>query len=612
MPLPTHFTEELRARTPIATLVGRSVRLVRSGKQWKGCCPFHGEKTPSFYVYDDGYHCFGCGAHGDAISFVMQSQGLVFMDAVRQLAAEAGLSVPQASPEAAEAEQRRLNVVEVLEAAQAHYRRKLDLPEGRAARDYLLGRGLTAETIARFGLGWAGERGGLTAQLNRQGIDSGQLEAAGLIRRDDATDRPYELFGHRVMFPIRDRRGTLISFGGRTLGIGQPKYVNGPETAVFSKRRTLYGLDLARIDMRNGGTLIVVEGYMDVIAVAQAGFSTAVAPLGTALTDEQLGELWRVSPCPVLCFDGDAAGQRAAGRAMELALPLLTAERTLKFATLPAGEDPDSLVCKGGASALQAVLSKAQPPVDAVYEMLRAQVGEATPEQRAALQSRLVEAAGRVADKALAREYKNSLLDRFYASRRRPLQRPLKQAPSRNGWQMAPAAGLRFPRPLLQQNDTVTERLRILTAIMLRHPALLRDVVVAYDALPLDARLAHLRKAIATWAESAETLDSADLINHLRTSGFEDDVAYVLAEANMPLPACAKLEAMPAEAESGWWHIFGFLNVEQLKEEVALARADADRNLTADTERRLRALVEAFDKVRSGEPDGVDQTDSDF
>ncbi len=340
MALPASFTDELRARTPIAAVIGRRVRLVRSGKQWKGCCPFHGEKSPSFHVYHDHYHCFGCGAHGDAITFVMQSYGLGFIEAVGQLAAEAGLEVPKASPEAAEAERRRLDVVGVLEAVQRHYQRRLALPEGRAARDYLFGRGLTGETIERFGLGWAGERGGLIAEMLLQKIDLAQLEEAGLIRRDEATDRPFELFSNRVIFPIRDRRGVVISFGGRTLGTGQPKYVNGPETRVFSKRRTLYGLDLARNDLRNGGVLVVVEGYMDVIAAAQAGFTGAVAPLGTALTTEQIEELWRVTPCPVLCFDGDSAGARAAARAMDLALPMLTPERSLRIRHVADGGGP--------------------------------------------------------------------------------------------------------------------------------------------------------------------------------------------------------------------------------------------------------------------------------
>jgi DNA primase len=637
MALPASFLDELRTRTPLPALIGRRVRLARSGKQWKGCCPFHGEKSPSFYVYDDGYHCFGCGAHGDALTFVMQSQGLSFIEAVGQLAAEAGLEVPRPTPEAAEAERRRLDIVGVLELVKAHYRRRLGLPEGRLARDYLLGRGLTEETIARFGLGWAGERGALTAELSRQGVDIAQLTDAGLIRSDEETGRTFELFSQRVMFPILDRRGVIISFGGRILGAGQPKYVNGPETSVFSKRRNLFGLNLARDGVRNGGTLIVVEGYMDVIATAQAGFTAAVAPLGTALTNEQLEELWRVSPSPVLCFDGDAAGIRAAARAMELALPMLTPERTLKFATVPAGDDPDSLVRKGGAASFQAVLDAARSPSDALYDIVRSEVGDATPEQRAALRSRLVEASGRIGDKSLGAEYRHVLLDRFFASRSRPASGFAANGASRGGslrggqWggqrdgqrdgqrsvqrdnrrgQLGIQNGPRIPRPVLHHDNTASERARILTAILLRHPSLLNDVALAYNALPMDATLARLRDSIEHWASAAETLDSAGLMDHLTKSGFEHDVQRVLAGAPMPLPACASAEAMPAEAESGWWHIFGFLNEELLREEVALAQAEAARNLTPETWRRQKALVEALAKIRSGEPDGVGVVDA--
>lgn len=621
MALPASFLDELRIRTPLPGLIGRRVRLARSGKQWKGCCPFHGEKSPSFYVYDDHYHCFGCGAHGDAIGFVVQSQGLSFIEAIAQLAAEAGLQVPQATPGAVEAERRRLDTIAVLDAVRAHYQRRLALPEGRAARDYLLGRGLTEATIARFGLGWAGERGALTAELSRQGVDTAQLAEAGLIRRDEETGRRFELFSQRVMFPILDRRGAIISFGGRILGAGQPKYLNGPETPVFSKRRSLYGLNLARDGVRNGGTLIVVEGYMDVIAAAQGGFTAAVAPLGTALTSEQLEELWRVSPCPVLCFDGDAAGARAASRAMDLALPMLTPERMLRFATLPAGDDPDSLLRKGGAPAFQAVLDAAGSASDALFDMVRGEVGDATPEKWAALRSRLIEACGRIGNKSLAWEYRAAVLERFKASRSRT---GFDHGGSGGGGQwnnngnnrwnkrrgaLGVVNGPRIPRPVLHQDNASSERARILTAILLRHPFLLNDVAQAYNALPMNSVLTRLRNAIEDWACSAETLDSAGLTDHLTKSGFEQEVQRVLAGADMPLPACASAQAMPAEAESGWWHIFGFLNVEHLREEVALAEADAARNLTPDTQRRLMALSEAFNKIRSGEPDGVGLVD---
>ena len=610
MALPANFLDELRTRIPVAAVVGRRVRLARSGKQWKGCCPFHGEKTPSFYVYDDGYHCFGCGAHGDAITFVMQSQGLAFMEAVGQLAAEAGLEVPKSTPEAAEAERRRLDVVGVLEAVQVHYQRRLGLPEGRAGRDYLLGRGLTEETIARFGLGWAGDRGALTAELSRQGVDSEQLIEAGLLRRDEETGRTFELFSQRVMFPILDRRGTIISFGGRILGAGQPKYVNGPETAVFSKRRNLYGLNLARDGVRSGGTLIVVEGYMDVIATAQAGFTATVAPLGTALTNEQLEELWRISPTPVLCFDGDRAGVRAASRAIELALPMLTAERSLRFAALPAGEDPDSLIRRRGARGFQTLLDAARAPADILYNIALSKVGARSSEQWAAAEAELEEAAKRIADTKLSWEYRKEFRKKLRTSRQILGKDGIKSQWEK--WRRANGLPEYFlpVRSPLAGDESAIERARVLTAILLRHPNLLNDVGLAYERLALDSFLARLRYEIQQWTESSETLDSAALIDHLTKSGFEHDVQHVLAEAPMPLPACASSAAMPAEAESGWWHIFGFLNVELLREEVAMAKADATQNLTPDTQRRLTALSEALNKVCSGEADGVGFVDA--
>jgi DNA primase len=299
----------------------------------------------------------------------------------------------------------------------------------------------------------------------------------------------------------------------------------------------------------------------------------------------------------VLCFDGDPAGARAAARAMELALPMLTPERSLKFAKLPNGEDPDSLVRKG-AGLFQALLDAAQSPSDTLYEIVRGETGDTTPEKRAALRTKLIEACGRIGDKSLAGEYRRVLLDRFFASRSRP-------GTDRNGKWFRRDGGVRFSRPSLGPDDTASERTRILTAIILRHPFLLHDVGHAYHTLPVLPPLAGLREAIEIWAESAETLDSAGLMDHLTKSGFDHDVEHVLAVAPMPLPACASAKAMPADVESGWWHIFGFLNEELLREEVALAQAETARNLTPETWRRQKALVEALAKIRSGEPDGV-------
>ncbi len=584
MPLPSQFLDELRARTPMQALVGRRVKLAKSGRNWKGCCPFHGEKTPSFYVYDDGFHCFGCGAHGDAISFVMQTTGASFPETVENLAAEAGLDVPKPSAQAAEAERQRLDLHGVLDLAQASFVRRLHAPEGAAGLGYLRGRGLSDETIRRFGLGWSGDgRGSLVAELGQAGIGGDRALEAGLLRNaEDGALR--ELYWARLTFPIRDRRGRLISFGGRALGDAKPKYINGPDSPVFHKRRTLYALDLAREGVRAGQRLVVAEGYMDVIALHQAGFAGAVAPLGTALTEEQLAELWRVSPEPVLCFDGDAAGGRAAERAVTLALPLLAPGFSLKLATLPANEDPDSLVQKSGARAFTAVLDGALPLVDALFRALHRGAGDG-PEQRAALRTRLDAAANAIPDRTLAYEYKSALRDRFFAGRKRggaaPVPRPARM----------PAAAA----------ASQAERGRLLTGILLRHPALLRDTEEAYAALELPPDLARLRDGILHVADHA-ALDSAGLLAHLTLSGTADEAAQVLSAA-MPLASSARPDAMPAEAEAEWWHIFGLMHRARLEDEVAAAGRAFAAAPDATSQRRLIALATALEALPVPEQD---------
>ena len=585
MALPPQFLDELRARTPMAALVGRRVRLARSGKQWKGCCPFHAEKTPSFYVYDDGFKCFGCGEYGDAIGFVMKSEGHGFIEAVEKLADEAGLEVPKASPGQLVVERRLMDLHEVLAAAGEVYRRRLFEADGARALSYLRGRGLSDATIAVFGLGWSGDGRGLARALP-DATEEALLEC-GLLRDPGEGQARRELFFNRVMFPIRDRRGREISFGGRTLGDGQPKYVNGPETPLFSKRRTLFGLDRAREGARGGAEVIAVEGYMDAIALHQAGFTGAVAPLGTALTREQLEELWRLSPAPVLCFDGDAAGGRAAARAAELALPLLSAERTLRLATLPAGDDPDTLVRRHGKAGLEAVLRHARPLSEALYDLIREGHGHTTPEQRAGLRARLMEAAARIGDKALAGEYRRVLIDRFFA------ERPFR------GRKAAPAAP--FQRRAVNEAEADAERARNLVAILLRHPALLHDVEEAFGGLELAPPLATLREAILDRAASHDLLDSETLCNHLRSSGLEDLVGEVLSNSPTPLPICASTAAMPAEAEAGWWEIFGLMHRRQLEEEVEMAERDLIANFDPKRVARLVALKRALNVLRASE-----------
>ncbi len=585
MALPPAFLEELRARTPLTALIGRRVKLSKSGRNWKGCCPFHNEKSPSFHVYDDHFHCFGCGVHGDAISFVMQSEGASFPEAVERLAGEAGLDVPKPSPRAAEAERQRLDLHGVLDLAQASFVRRLHEAEGAAALDYLRRRCLSPELIARFGLGWSGDgRGALTAELGRNGVEPARMLEAGLLR--EAEDGPArELYWNRVTFPIRDRRGRLVSFGGRTLGDAKPKYINGPESPVFSKKRNLYALDLARAGLRTGQPLVVAEGYMDVIALHGAGFVGAVAPLGTALTEEQLEELWRLSPDPVLCFDGDAAGARAAARAAELCLPLLTPERTLRLAALPGGEDPDTLIRKRGPAAFQAVLDGARPLSEALFDLVREQSAGNLPEQQAALLARLDAAADRIADKSLKIEYRRALRDRFYESRKR------------RGKTAAPKMKARSTYTLSSLDEArQAERGRCLVAILLRHPDLLRDVEESFADLALSPAMGRLRDAILRASET-HILDSAALLSHLNASGATDDVAEALSSTPNSLPACAAPGVMPADALAGWFHFYGLLNGSSVDMELEAAKWDAAADLNERTQRRLIALREAQDRL---------------
>jgi len=588
MALPPAFLDELRARTPLSALVGRRVKLSKSGRNWKGCCPFHNENSPSFYVYEDGFHCFGCGAHGDAISFLMQTAGASFPEAVEQLAGEAGLEVPKPSPRAAEAERQRLDLHEVLEAAQASFARRLREKDGAPGLAYLRGRGLTDTTIEKFGLGWSGDgRGALAAELGRAGITSDRLLEAGLLRPSDDNGPARELYWGRVTFPIHNRRGRLISFGGRTLGDAKPKYINGPDTALFSKRRNLYALNLAREGLRTGADLIVAEGYMDVIALHQAGFPGAVAPLGTALTEEQLEELWRLAPNPLLCFDGDAAGARAGARVAELCLPLLTPGRTLRFASLPAGEDPDSLAQRGGKAAIQALIDGHRPLAEALYDFVREGSAGDSPEQRAAFRARLAEVAKRIPDRDLASEYRSTLLNRYFESRRPASRRGTGGRPG----QPAPRQ-VRFTRTATDNDAIQAERARCLLAILIRHPDLLHDTEEAFLGLSLPPALDRVRDAILHHADQG-ALDSAGLLSHLNSSQVAEETAQILGASAMPLPECARLDAMPAEAEAGWWHIFGLMNRGRLEEEWLAAGRACAVQLDDASQRRLIALTKA-------------------
>ncbi len=546
MAFPPRFLDELRERVSLAEIVGRRVKLTRRGREYIGLCPFHNEKTPSFSVVEDKgfYHCFGCGAHGDVIGFAMQTESLTFPEAVEQLARKAGLQVPQATPEERQREERAQTLQGAVEAACVFFEAQLREPGGSRAREYLARRGLDESSWKRFRLGYAPDsREALKHALGGKFPEALLIEAGLLHKSDDG--RTFDYFRGRVIFPIGDRRGAIIAFGARALDNDtQPKYLNSPDTPLFAKGRVLYGLASARAAAARDPSAIVAEGYMDVIALRRAGFHTAVAPLGTALTETQIEELWKLAPEPVLCFDGDAAGQRAASRALERALPLLKPGFSLRFATLPAGEDPDTLIARQGTAAMRAVLDQARPLAEVLWTIETSHPLK-TPEQRAALEQRLETQIRRIADRSVQEHYRNffraRLADTFNAGAR-PSGRPGwgRFAP----WRVGPIRGQgRGGRPLrggaaypaheppLQGDPGLLQRRaqEVLLALLLNHPFLLAEVgeELAQFELP-DRALDRLCREILRLHSLHPDLDAAALKLHLSNSGFDQEIAGIL------------------------------------------------------------------------------------
>ena len=406
------FLDELRARLPVSEVVGRRVKLKRAGKEWKGLSPFHQEKTPSFTVNDQKgfYHDFSSNKHGDIISFVMETEGVTFPEAVERLASMAGMPLPVSTPDAARHEQRRKTLYDVMDLAAKFFASTLASRNGAKARGYLSDRAMSPETQVQFRLGYApggpGERFALKEHLGGLGIPVEDMIEAGLLVAAEDIPVPYDRFRDRVMFPITDARNRVIAFGGRALDKdAKAKYLNSPETPLFHKGHNLYNIATARQATHDGAPLIVAEGYVDVIALVTTGFAGAVAPLGTALTEEQLQLLWKMADEPILCFDGDGAGQRAALRAADLALPHLKPGKSLRFALLPEGQDPDDLARSGGRGAIEEVLALAKPLGEVVWSREIEGGSFATPERRAALEARIKDLTNGIRDETVRRYY---------------------------------------------------------------------------------------------------------------------------------------------------------------------------------------------------------------
>ncbi|SIT16089.1 DNA primase [Roseivivax lentus] len=614
MSLPPGFLDELRSRTSLSQVVGRKVLWDKhksnqaKGDMWAPC-PFHHEKTASFHVDDRKgfYYCFGCQAKGDAISFVKDSENVGFMEAVEILAGEAGMPMPARDPKAQEKADRRTQLAEVMEDAVRFYRMQLKTGAAAGARDYLAGRGLDAAALERFEIGFAPEGWqSLWDHLTGKGVAPDLIMGAGLAKPSTRGGTPYDVFRNRILFPIRDGRGRAIAFGGRAMDPGdKAKYLNSPETELFDKGRNLYNLGPAREAAGKGQRLVVAEGYMDVIALVRAGFAAAVAPLGTAVTESQLQMLWRVADEPIIALDGDKAGLRAAHRVIDLALPLMEAGKSLRFALMPDGQDPDDLIRAEGADAVARVLDQALPMVQLLWR--RETEGRVfdSPERKAALDRSLRETISQIKDPSLRHHYGSEIKElrwQLFRPQRASSPGP-RRAWTPKGAPAAPSEAVKASL-LVAAGPEGERRMReaVICATLIAAPALIEEFEAALETMdfadaehralcaallraePGSAEAARAAAEAAIGAEALETLLSARhvaITPCLRHPGDLELARLTVAEEMAKLDAARGLEAEIAEAveeaqeagsEARTWRL----------SQAAAARAQATRAVQED------------------------------
>ncbi|HLH50536.1 MAG TPA: DNA primase [Roseiarcus sp.] len=541
MRFPPSFLDEIRARVPVSEVVGKRVKLRKQGREWAGLSPFNAEKTPSFFVNDQKgfYHDFSSGRHGDAFRFLMETEGVSFPEAVERLAGLAGLPMPVVSRDSEEAEKKRASLHEVLALAARIFEDNLQSSLGAKARGYLADRRIDAKIQRDFGLGYAAaERFALRDALAAKGVTADQMIATGLLVHGEDIAVPYDRFRDRIMFPIHDRSGRVIGFGGRAMEAGAPaKYLNSPETELFHKGAILFNHHRARKSAHDKGEIVAVEGYVDAIQMSAAGFPQTVAPLGTALTADQCELLWRMAGEPILCFDGDKAGRKAAFRAIDVALPLIGPGKSLRFALLPEGQDPDELIRAAGPGAVEEALAAAKPLAEMLF--LRETEGQLfdTPERRAALERRLRELVGLIADEPLRRHYREDMETRLaglFGSGRRPpfagsartgdrtRRRPFGDQGPRLGMASEP---LPSPPPPAGAARAAPRDVAIL-AIAINHPDLLARHAEEIAALEFaNRRLAVLRDRLLDLAAEP---DAAALAEALAAAGLADERDRIL------------------------------------------------------------------------------------
>lgn len=621
MSIPPRFLDDIRNRLTLSEIIGRRISVKRAGRESKACCPFHNEKSPSFTINDDKqfYHCFGCGAHGDVIGFVMQHDNLSFMDAVETLALDAGLQMPKPDPMAAKKAEKQRGLHELMDEATSWMHEQATLSQHKDVLEYLEQRGMDADIRSGFRLGYAPADGqALRKAMSLKGFTDAQMLEVGILKKSTKGGDPYVFFRDRVMFPVADRRGRVVAFGGRVLPdhIRPPnpnsdykpaKYINSSDTPLFDKGQMLYAESFARQAAREGHSVLVTEGYMDVIACHKAGFKGAVAPMGTALTEEQILSLWQMIPdgekSPILCFDGDNAGRAAAARACQRILPLLKPDQSARFAFLPDGEDPDSLIRTQGAGAFKEFLKASLPLFDFIWATNTAGRTLDTPEQRAGLEKTLYNDIAQIQDPDIQRHYKqlvrNKISDTFFKRNYNNSGAGTRSSQNASRAKSARPHVMKLRKPQRGNNDL---KHSILIAALLNHPQIYNSIEEAFGEMRLQSpMLNNMRQSIILAFDVNPSLDLGGLHAHLTQQGLGKEIRDICCESVYVHAAFCKPSTTDeynyGETAQTWLEFFENMKASTIDEEIRDGWKQALSSANQDEEAKLSSMI----KSRSNE-----------
>lgn len=601
------FIQTLKDRLPLSEVIMRHTPLKRTGGALKGLCPFHNEKGPSFNVNDDKgmYHCFGCGAHGDHVDFVLKKLNLNFIEAVQYLADQAGMTVPTMEKKDGSTgdyvpSSESTLFYDIHELTTQWYENQLRSKEATQARDYLTKRRMTKEVAQKFRVGYAPDRGLKDFLLSRS-FKLEDIIKCGLVIQPDNGRPPYDRFRGRIMFPIQDRRGRVIAFGGRIMDQGEPKYLNSPETLIFHKGRQLYGLNHSVTSARSGHPYILVEGYMDVIALHQAGLTSAIAPLGTALTPDQLTLMWKTCSKPILCFDGDSAGRRAAYRSVDRVLELINPNHTVEFCFLPEGEDPDSLIKNYSVSALRDLLARPLPLIEVLWQIFMEQRSLKTPEEKAKARKDVLDLTQPIQDLTIRKEFRDDLNRRLQEKIQTLMS---KGAPAFKGKNLSfngtftQTNLIKPPKNDLNKNKIAWGE-KILLASLINHPTLISEVAEQLMMLTSeDPRIETIRQCLLTYFEDNASISHQELMNYMKEKGINPHESDILSRSLYERARFAHPSTPVDQVLIGWQEVWcSIQDRRHLKNEMNMVSTELKSTLNQQSWQRLKLLTRTLTSV---------------